>query len=244
MELDVYAVEAEVEAHHWWFRGRRSLLASRLKALKLDPNAAILDVGTSTGTNLRMLRDLGMPNVMGLDLSPEAIEFCRTKGLGDVCLGDVNAIPFEDCSFDMVFATDIIEHVDNDEKAIAELFRVLRTGGHAIITVPAFQMLWGLQDIVSMHKRRYRMTHLARKIQAAGFTIKEKFYFNYLLFLPILLVRILLRVIPHRLSSENQLNSPQINALLTCIFSFDVYTASLISPPFGVSIFMMLEKAK
>ena len=69
MELSTYSAEAEIEASHWWFIGRRKLFSQILNDWQTGADAKILDVGTSTGTNLRMLRDLGYRNYQGLDLS-------------------------------------------------------------------------------------------------------------------------------------------------------------------------------
>ena len=84
MRTGVYEAEAAVEADHWWFAGRRKLFASLISNLGLPKDAAILDIGTSTGTNLRLTRDLGFQNVVGLDASDEAVRFCAEKGLGVV----------------------------------------------------------------------------------------------------------------------------------------------------------------
>ena len=86
-----------------------------------------------------MLAELGYHRVVGLDVSSEAIRFCAEKGLGIVHHGNVCDLPFEDASLDLVLATDIIEHVENDGLALSEMARVLVAGGSALMTVPAFQ---------------------------------------------------------------------------------------------------------
>ncbi len=235
MEIATYAAEAAIEADHWWFVGRRGLFADLIGGLALPPDAAILDVGTGTGANLRLLRDLGFTRVEGVDFSAEAIRFCAQKGLGAVQPGDVGALPFADREFDLVLATDIIEHVDDDLAALREIRRVLRPGGHLLLTVPAFPILWGLQDEVSHHRRRYRLPLLVARLRAAGLTPQRHFYFNYLLFLPILAARRLMRVLKIRLASEGELNTGWLNRVLTPLFRLDVKTAPWLRPPFGVS---------
>ena len=153
------------------------------------PDAAILDVGSSTGTNLRMLRSEAFTNFQGVDLSPEAKRFCESKGLGTVRLGSILDLPYSDNSFDLVLATDVVEHVEEDMLALSEIQRVLRPGGFALITVPAFQSLWGPQDVVGEHKRRYRMRPFSEKIERSKLDIVTRFHFNYLLFLPIFLAK-------------------------------------------------------
>ncbi len=243
MDYSTYEVEAHVEAKHWWFVGRRKLFRSIIENIRLAHTAAILDIGTSTGTNLRMLRDAGFVNVRGLDLHEEAIRWCADKGLGQVDKGNICNIPSREDVYDLVMATDIIEHVDDDIAALCEVERVLKSGGHAIITVPAFQSLWGLQDTVSHHKRRYRQQELIDKLNRAGLVVDECFYFNYLLFLPIWIARQVIRVFKINLNSENELNSSWINSFLTKLFSVDIMTAQKIAPPFGVSLLAIVRKS-
>jgi len=235
MEISTYAIEAQVEATHWWFTGRRRLLGRMIAAFGLPADARILDIGTSTGTNLRMLRDLGFSRYEGLDMSDEAVRWCADKGYGKVTRGDACALPFPDASFDLVLATDIIEHVDDDVLALGEIRRVLKPGGRVLVTVPAFPILWGLQDEIGHHKRRYRMAELVTRIGQADLVVHRRFHFNYLLFLPILLARRIIAVFGIRLQNENEVNSPLINRVLSWVFRFDVWTAPKVKPPFGVS---------
>jgi SAM-dependent methyltransferase len=242
MDIATYAIEAEIGTTHWWFLGRRTLFAREIGALRLPKVAHILDVGTSTGTNLRMLAALGYRQVLGLDVSDEAIRFCAEQGFANVRRGDICALPFADGSIDLVLATDIIEHVENDGRGLAEIARVLAPGGHALITVPAFQSLWGPQDEVAHHRRRYRRLALRTAIEAAGLHSLHDFYFNYLLFAPIWLARQILRLCDVKLSSEGQINTALLNQLFSAIFYLDVRTAPWLKPPFGVSILLLAEK--
>lgn len=242
MDLASYAIEAEVELTHWWFTGRRRLFAREVNRLPLTTSSRVLDVGTSTGTNLRLLRDLGFHAVEGLELSEDAIRYCRNKGLGIVRQGDACAMPFADASFDLILATDIIEHIEDDRRALAEIVRTLRPGGHALITVPAFRSIWGLQDRIAHHKRRYRMRPLVEKIEAAGLIIDRAYHFNFLLFIPIWIARRVIDIFDVKLKSENQINSALINPILSAIFTADLAIAPVLRPPFGVSIFVMARK--
>lgn len=236
METSTYAVEAEVEASHWWFVARRRLIADLIARAGVSRGSRVLDVGTSTGTNLRLLKELGFADRRGLDASDDAIRWCAEKGLGDVAKGDVCDLPFGDAEFDLVLATDIIEHVDDDLRAVGEIRRVLAPGGIAIISVPAFQSLWGLQDDVAHHKRRYRKRQLLSLLARGGLDCHDGFYFNYLLFAPIWGARQVIRWCGIELQSENQVNNRALNWLLTQIFTLDVATARFVRPPFGVSI--------
>ena len=242
MKASTYEAEALIEATHWWFVGRRSLFATTIKRLCIPLEARVLDVGTSTGTNLRMLRDAGFARVEGLDISEHAIRWCAAKGLGPVTQGDVCNIPFSSETFDLVLATDVIEHVDDDRRALAEIHRVLKRGAYAIITVPAFGALWGLEDEASHHKRRYRANDVGRLIDAAGLLCEDSFYFNYLLFVPVFLTRTLMRFVGHAARSELEINSPSINRFLTALFRIDVATAAVIKPRFGISYLAVVQR--
>jgi SAM-dependent methyltransferase len=242
MNKAMYAVDARIEQEHWWFVGRRRLFSRMIRGLRVETGAPVLDVGTSAGTNLRMLRDLGFTDVTGLDLSLEAIRFCMEKGLGSVKQGDVTAMPFDDQSFALVVATDIIEHVDDDLRGLTEIRRVLRPGGVTLLAVPAFPSLWGFQDEVGHHKRRYRMQPLLERIEQAGLIAGERFHYNYLLFGPIWFARRIMKHLKHSLQSEGEVNSPLVNKVLSAVFSLDIATAPKLAPPFGVSILVVARR--
>ena len=87
-----------------------------------------------------------------------------------------------------------------------------------------------------MHRRRYRRRPLAALLHASGLSIEHIYYFNYFLFVPVYLARRLIDFLPNRLESENQVNSPLLNRVLSFVFSLDVKTAPALNVPFGVSI--------
>jgi SAM-dependent methyltransferase len=189
-----------------------------------------------------MLRDLGYSRVTGVDPSEEAIRYCAAKGLGPVVKGSLPCLEFTDDSFDFVFATDMLEHVDDDAGGLREIGRVMTPGSRSLITVPAFNALWGLQDRQAFHKRRYRRKPLLTLISAAGLVPLKSYYFNYLLFFPIFAARRAIDLIGLDLRSENEVNSAVLNSVLGGIFRFDVMTAPIIRPPFGVSILVIAKK--
>ena len=121
----------ELEKNFWWFKGKKDLI----KRIKISPKAKILEVGCGSGQNLLLWKE---QNPTGLDISLEAIEKAKDEGL-TVLQGDVNTkLPFANESFDIIFALDIIEHVEDDAAAIKRLVDLLKPNGKLIINVPAF----------------------------------------------------------------------------------------------------------
>ena len=155
-----------------------------------DRRPRILDVGCGTGANLKTLSEFG--DAEGVDVSPDAIEFCRERGLTNVKLGAAEELPYESGTFDLVTALDVVEHLDDDVGGLREMRRVLRPGGHALIFVPTFMWLWGVQDVVSNHRRRYRLPELRRALEEAGFEVERATYANITFLPPVFLIRLLM----------------------------------------------------
>src|SRR6185369_11727486 len=207
-----YPTLFRVEQSHWWFIGRRKILASFVEEIcrsVTDRRPRILDVGCGTGANLLMLSKYG--DAEGVDVSEDALAFCRERGLDKVKLGAAEQLPYDDATFDLVTAFDVVEHIDDDLAGLKEMRRVLRPGGRVLLFVPTFMFLWGLQDDVSHHRRRYRLPGLTRVLEQAGFEIERSTYANITFFLPILLLRKLMRLTGIKTESENNINLSAFN---------------------------------
>src|SRR2546427_8825761 len=169
MQEHTYSIMYEVEGKHWWFVGRRKIIAGFVENICRDIGkwrSRILDVGCGTGANLQMLANFGVSE--GVDVSGEALEFCRARGLAKVKQGAAESLPYEDASFDLVTGLDVVEHLDDDVAGLKEMRRVLGPRGRVLLFVPAFMFLWGVQDDVSHHRRRYTLAELKEKLEAAG----------------------------------------------------------------------------
>ncbi|HEX8775822.1 MAG TPA: class I SAM-dependent methyltransferase [Pyrinomonadaceae bacterium] len=236
MQRHTYAIMYEVEGSHWWFVGRRRIIRSFIEKIVRDlgeTRPRILDVGCGTGANLEMLAEFG--EAEGVDVSPEALDFCRERGLRNVRLGAAERLPYEDSSFDLVTALDVVEHLDDDTAGLQEMRRVLRPGGRAMLFVPAFMFLWGVQDDVSHHRRRYTLSTLRAAVGAAGFEVERATYANISFFGPILLGRLLMRATGLRPASENNINVSALNGVLGRLFGAESSLLRRMNFPFGVS---------
>lgn len=236
MQAHTYPIMYEVEGSHWWFVGRRRIIMSFVeeicRELKTE-RPRILDVGCGTGANLEMLARFG--EAEGVDVSSEALAFCRERGLQNVKQGEAEGLPYEDESFDLVTALDVVEHLDDDLASLKEMRRVLRKDGRALMFVPAFMFLWGVQDDVSNHRRRYTLSELRSKVRAAGLEVERATYANITFFAPILAGRLLMRATGLKPASENNLNVSALNGVLGRVLGAESIWLRRLGLPFGVS---------
>lgn len=245
MQQHTYAIMNRVEDSHWWYVGRRAILESFMERIvrKLrieNGKAKILDVGCGTGGNLEMLEKFGAAE--GVDVSDDALEFCQSKGL-TVHKGLAEAMPFEDETFDVVTALDVVEHLDDDVAGLKEMHRVLKKDGKTLIFVPAFMWLWGVQDDVSNHRIRYTKKQIVERLEKAGFEIERATYANITFFAPILGGRFIMKVTGIKPESENNVNVSALNGVFGKIFSSEKLWLKNFNFPFGVSIVVVARKA-
>lgn len=245
MDLDFYRRYYEIEDRHWWFVGRRQIFLRLLDCYFSAPAGragAVLDVGCGTGTMLGHLERYG--TVRGVDASEEAVRFCHERGVAGVTQADGVPLPFEPESFDLVTALDVIEHVDRDDELLAELRRITRPGGTLLVSVPAYRFLWGLQDEVSHHKRRYTARELRERMTEAGWSLRRLSYFNTLLFPPIAAVRLARRGgKPAKVQSDFELTKPgRLNTVLARAFSAEAPLVERMDLPFGVSVLALASR--
>jgi SAM-dependent methyltransferase len=243
MQEHTYSIMYEVEETHWWFVGRRRIIASFVEKICRELNVArprILDVGCGTGANLELLGKYG--EAEGVDVSEEALSFCRARGLQNVRLGEAERLPYEDGTFDLVTGLDVVEHLDDDVAGLKEMQRVLKPGGRALLFVPAFMFLWGVQDDISHHRRRYTIPNLRRAVEAAGLEVERTTYANLSFFAPILAGRALMKVTGLKPASENNINVSALNGVLGRILGAESFFLRRMNFPFGVSALCVARK--
>jgi 2-polyprenyl-3-methyl-5-hydroxy-6-metoxy-1,4-benzoquinol methylase len=241
MEKSLYKTYELAEEKHWWFRGRRSIIDMFFKKYGIVAGKShILDFGCNTGFFVGRLQEKGY-EVKGIDMSSDAVEFGTKMGVRNLVVGKT-PVPFLSNSFDVFLALDVIEHIQDHDAAMRDLYRVLKPGGTAFVMVPAFMFMWGLQDKVAHHFRRYSKKELKQLVLRNGFKIERITYFNFFMFIPIAIVRILQRVVPPKRSSDFDINNMFINTILTKLFVFEARLMKYINFPFGVSLIIVLKK--
>lgn len=250
MNRDYEAKYHLLEERHWWFRARRSLVRALVLQLCPDRSRHVLEIGCSSGVLIRCLEKDGYASVVGIDISPEAIRECHRRGTSNAQIMDAQKLDFADDQFDVITASDVLEHLGDDTGALRDWHRVLKPGGIVIIFVPAFRLLWSEHDVANQHHRRYRSAELKQKLEAAGFEIERQSYWNMSLFLPIAAVRAVKRLLPRPRKDKppgNDLFPPPapVNwALLQTLTTENSALARGMNFPFGVSAMVIARKPR
>lgn len=230
MEATELRTLVEVEDRHWWYKERRNILARELRRIP-EPGLA-LDIGAAGGGNTRVLRAHGWRPV-ALEFAPTAAEIARERGI-DVLRADARELPLRTGSVDLVTAFDILEHIEEDYLATAEITRVLRPGGTALIAVPADMALWSAHDEAVDHVRRYDRDTLTAAILKGGLVIEDIWSWNVLL-RPVVKLR-------RKTSTGSDLDNvnPVVNSGLTAIIAAERYLPVKSLP--GVSLFLRARR--
>ncbi len=241
MEAELYRQMRDLEDRHWWFVGRRAIVASLLRGGDFPEGARILDLGCGTGGNLAMLSEFGQ--VVGAELDEHAAQLAQERGLAPVVRGKLpHGLPLDAGVFHCVTLLDVLEHIDDDRATLETVNRLLAPAGQLLITVPAFPFLWGAHDVAHHHQRRYRAKGLRQLLETTGYEITTLSYCNTWLFPVAAVVRLLRRCFPDG-SSGTELSLPPapVNTLLAAVFASERHLLRM-GLPFGVSLVVLAKK--
>jgi SAM-dependent methyltransferase len=232
----------ELEDRYWWFVGRRNLALRLLNDHLPQTSSPMLDLGCGTGVILGELNKVG--KTIGLDFSKQALDYCVERKLSDLIQANGEYVPLQNEKFRAVVALDIIEHVEHDEKALHEVFRVLEPGGIFVASVPAFSFLWGPHDVALHHFRRYTKEDFSKKLKDAGFEVVKLSYAVFFLF-PITWM---VRMLEKRRKGEAEAHLPSVpgwmNKLLIGLQSLEANLIRKVSLPWGSSVIVVAKKPR
>ena len=240
MEKDFATKYGELDKWHWWFRGRRKILEAVLNGeFGNGKSANILSVGCGPAEGLTWLVPFcgTQGKVVGLDT--ELIHAQPTAENVDFIVGSLEEVSFPDHSFDLVLALDVLEHLKDDLGALQKIRSLVKPGGLLLVTVPALPSLWGGQDIVSHHLRRYTKRSLDALLLAGNLKNRRVTYFNSLLFPAVASVRWSRRLLGlgDRARTDFEGNQPGlVNDVLAWVFGLESGIVNLTSMPIGVSL--------
>lgn len=242
MQQAEYEVMHEQELVHWWFRGRRALLERLIRRhLPAGPAPAILDFGCGTGGNALTYAAFGP--VVGIEPDRNALRFATARPPAARPHGITyaravgTALPLRGGSFDLVVASEVLEHVADDGAAAREIARVLKPGGVFVFSVPAHPWLWSAHDEALWHQRRYRRPELVRLLVSAGLEVRWLSYWNAALF-PAIALRRLLGPRPRggAVVSDAALPPGPVNRALVAVLGLEARALERVRFPFGVSL--------
>lgn len=243
MEKELYGEMAALEETHWWFCGRRRVIVDVLARHTQKTHTNLLDVGIGTGLNARVFQEMGF-TVTGLESSDEAISFATQKAPRAVIVKDLfPSSQIANNSYDVVTMFDVLEHIPNDEEALRDVSRVLRSSGIVFITVPAFPFLWSPHDVLAHHIQRYRKAQLTKLVREAGLEPILVSYYNFFLFLPIAAVRLLSNLLGKKSATSDFSRTPKmLNSILQFLFASERWLLRYTTLPFGVSLMVVARK--
>lgn len=234
----------QIEKTHWWYLGRRELIVKLINKYYQNKNISILEVGCSSGVLLEDLRSLGFNDLTGADISTVAVNNSINKGLNVVHTnGDNLKMLLGTKKFDLIIASDVLEHIPQDKKAIDEWAELVQPNGLIFVFVPAFNSLWSIHDDVNLHHKRYVLPELI-KLTPASTQIILQGYWNCLMFIPVFLVRFFFKNKEKKIG-DLKIHSPLVNKLLELILRVENFLIlKKIQLPFGVSTFCVYKKTK
>ncbi|MBK7965268.1 MAG: class I SAM-dependent methyltransferase [Bacteroidetes bacterium] len=246
MDINYFKEYYTLERSHWWFTARKNILESQIHKLVTTSSLKILNIGVATGSTSEMLSKYG--EVTSVEFDHECCEFLRSELKMEVIEGSITELPFQSHTFDLICAFDVVEHVEDHEKAVLEMKRVCKSQGTVFCTVPAFSFLWSQHDDVNHHIRRYTGREFSTLFSNSG-KITYSTYFNFFLFLPVACFRLFSRILPFAIKrkgagSDFTLNGSAIfsNLFYKIFNSENVLLQRQYSLPFGISYLLIWKK--
>ena len=244
MKTAEYERMYQAEETMWWYVGMRAISFALLDGAGITEAASgdlrLLDTGCGTGSMVAHLSRRG--RAVGVDLSEEALRFCRTRGVS-VARARLGRLPFVAGTFDVVTSFDVLYHrwVEDDQAAVGELCRVLRPGGVLLVRVPAFRWLYGAHDEAVYTRHRYTRGELRRLFESAGLELLRATYANSVL-LPALLMRRTLDRVLGRSGSDVGFLPPPLELAFRTVLRGEAWLIRRLSLPLGASAFALGRK--
>lgn len=243
---EYFAELAALEEKSFWFRSRNRLIVWALRYYFPDATS-FMEVGCGTGYVLAGIKE-AFPEMQlcGSEIYTAGLGFAATRADNALLFQmDAREIPFKD-EFDVVGAFDVLEHIEEDERVLQQLYRAVIPGGGIVLTVPQHPFLWSQQDEAACHARRYRRHELKQKVEAAGFKVKMTTSFVSLLLPFMLLSRLRGRVPEEYYDSMAELRlGPVMNSILDGIMNIErALTQWGVRFPAGGSLLLVAGKPR
>ena len=246
-----FDVTAKIEQVSFWCRSRNRLIRMLLERGVPPPRQIrMLDVGCGTGNVLEALRSRGGIQLTGSEIYLSGLRHAKRRYPDMTFIQmDATAMPFE-AQFDVVGAFDVIEHIEDDRLALANIHRALVPGGLLIASVPQYPWLWSRLDEIVHHQRRYTRRDLIEKVVGAGLQPVLVTSFVTVLFPLMLLSRLFGRRRGDLLDAHETFASevhlpPLVNRLFDAVMRIDETLVRLgLSLPFGGSLVIVATRSR
>jgi len=239
MDTEYGQIYEELYHRHWWFRVREGILVDVIRCLDLPRPAEILDVGCGNGLFFGKLGLFGTVRGIEIDGSLIPSDSAYRDRIFDKPLGDPQYSAFR---FDLITALDVIEHIEDDHRAVSDMLAMLRPGGKLVITVPASMKLWDRHDEINRHYRRYTYDTLRTLLAGKGDLLELRHLFHAL-FLPKLAVRTFNRSFQGD-AAQHAIPAAWINRGMETACWLEYRALRVLRIPFGTSLLAVLEKPK
>lgn len=238
-------------AHHYIDRASRRNAIRALAPVLSRRRPVILEVGCSSGFLLQDLRRTARHALLvGSDFIRGPL-FNLVNALPGVPLVqlDITQCPLPDASFDGIVLLNVLEHIADDAKALAEIYRLLKPGGFAFIEVPAGPHLFDYYDAHLMHYRRYTLAGLKRLAERAGFTVRRASHLGFFLYPLFAMVKKMNRRKGEAMSATERqalvtrhIRKGNTNALLHGLMRMELALGKYARYPVGIRCVMTLQK--
>jgi SAM-dependent methyltransferase len=178
----------QIEEESFWFKHRNNCILSVLN--KYSQDKEIIDIGGGNGFVSSFLQK----NNYNPILIEPGISGCinaKSRGLNNIICSSFQDIKIKNNIISNVGIFDVLEHLENDNGFLKDIYSKLKIGGKLFITVPAYNFLWSYEDENAGHFRRYTLKKIKKLLVNTGFKIDYSTYFFAPLFLPIFVFRTL-----------------------------------------------------
>ena len=232
-EKDAFHKKGQDE-NWWWEKARREIVQQCIKEV-ITGDVNILEIGAGYGSMTGMLASFGA--VSAIEPYADAVSYLQAELKVKTYQGTFESFDGTE-RYDLITCFDVLEHIEDDRKALQKMATLVNDKGFLVLTVPANKFLWNRHDEINHHYRRYGKTELINKIPR-NLIIKKVSYFNTLLFPMAILDKL---VVSKNKKSYSFNPNPVVNSVLYRIFSAEKTILRFFNLPFGVSILLIAEK--
>ena len=243
--------EEEAGSDHPIDRASRQAAVRSVCHFRTAERPIILDVGCSSGYLLRAIRkSLPQAAPIGSDyLGAPLLELAERMPDLPFLQFDLRRCPLPDACVDVVTALNVLEHIDRDEEALAQIFRILRPGGLAHIECPAGPHLFDVYDEYLMHHRRYRTADLVSMARRVGFEVLRATHLGFLVYPAFWFVKKRNRWRARRSRGEAagqvkaHIRDTGTSMLMATLMRLELALSTVMNFPFGIRSVLILRKS-